>query len=118
MWLILQADKPDDWVIATGVTTSVRDFVIMAFKVVGINIEFKGSGINEKGYVISCANQKYQIKEGTNVVSIDPRYFRPTEVDILIGDASKAKKELGWKLKYDLSSLIDEMVKNDLKLIS
>ncbi|RAX54030.1 GDP-mannose 4,6-dehydratase [Helicobacter sp. 16-1353] len=116
MYLILQQDKPDDFVIATGVTTSVREFVELAFKKLGIEIEWKGSGVEERGYVSKC-NGEYKLKEGSEIVSVDPRYFRPTEVDLLIGDSTKAKEILKWKPKYDLNSLIDDMVKSDLKLV-
>ena len=92
MWLILQADQSEDWVIATGTTHKVRDFVVKAFKHVGISIQFKGVGINEKGYIVSCDDPKYQIEIGKEVLSVDPKYFRPTEVDVLKGDATKAKK--------------------------
>jgi GDPmannose 4,6-dehydratase len=117
MWMVLQADKPDDWVIATGVTTSVRDFVKMAFQEVGVELEFKGKGVDEKGYVKACSNPKYQVEIGKELIAIDPRYFRPTEVSLLIGDPSKAKTELGWEPEYDLKALIKEMVENDLKLM-
>ncbi len=117
MWMVLQADKPDDWVIATGVTTSVRDFVRMAFQEVGVELEFKGKGVDEKGYVKACSNLKYRIEIGKELIAIDPRYFRPTEVSLLIGDPSKAKTELGWEPEYDLKALIKEMVENDLKLM-
>jgi GDPmannose 4,6-dehydratase len=112
MWLILQQDQPDDYVIATGITTSVRDFIRMAFERVGVTLEFKGSGVNESGIVRSCTN-KFAFKPGQEVVKIDPGYFRPTEVDILIGDAGKARK-LGWEPKYSLEELITEMVDADL----
>jgi len=116
MWLILQHDVAEDWVIATGVTTEVREFVRMAFSEVGISIEFKGSGIDEKGYVSGCDNPEFQLPVGKEVVGIDARYFRPTEVDLLIGDASKARKKLGWIPKYDLKELVREMMQNDVKL--
>ena len=112
MWLILQQDQPEDYVIATGITTSVRDFIRMAFEKVGVELEFKGSGVDEIAVVRSCTNQ-YAFKPGQEVVKIDPAYFRPTEVDILIGDASKARK-LGWQPKYTLDDLITEMVDADL----
>jgi GDPmannose 4,6-dehydratase len=96
MWMILQADKPEDWVIATGETTSVRDFVRLAFKEVGIELEFKGEGIDEKAYVLSCSDDNYQLQIGKEILSVDPNYFRPTEVDLLIGDPTKAKEKLGW----------------------
>ena len=117
MWMILQADKPEDWVIATGKTTSVRDFVILSFAEVGIELEFIGKGVNEKALVKSCKNPEYQIKEGTEVLSIDPKYFRPTEVDTLIGDPTKANTKLGWIPKYDLESLVKDMMKSDIRLM-
>jgi GDPmannose 4,6-dehydratase len=118
MWMILQAEKAEDWVIATGKTTTVRDFVLLAFKEVGIEIEFKGSGINEKAYVVSCKNKNYQLEIGKEILSIDPKYFRPTEVDVLIGDPSKAKSKLGWKPEYDLEYLVKDMMSSDLKLMN
>ena len=117
MWMILQAEKAEDWVIATGRTTSVRDFVKMAFNEVGIEIEFKGAGVDEKGYVKNCNNPNYQLDIGKEVVSVDPKYFRPTEVDLLIGDASKAKNKLGWIPEYELSELVKEMMASDIKLM-
>ena len=96
MWMILQADEAEDWVIATGKTTTIRDFVKMAFLHVGIELEFRGSGINEKGIIKSCNNEKYQLDIGKEILSIDSKYFRPTEVDLLIGDPTKAKNKLGW----------------------
>lgn len=117
MWMILQAEQPEDWVIATGSTTSVRDFVRLAFNYVGIEIEFKGLGVEERGFVVLCKNPKYQIPNGTEVVSVDQKYFRPTEVDLLLGDPSKAKKKLGWVPEYDLKALVDEMMESDLKLM-
>jgi GDPmannose 4,6-dehydratase len=115
MWRILQQDYPEDFVIATGVTTSVRDFVIMAFKEVGIQIEFKGKGIDEKGYVVSCTNPLFQIEIGKEVVLIDPKYFRPTEVDLLIGDPTKSKSKLGWTPEYNLQMLVAEMMAADVE---
>jgi GDPmannose 4,6-dehydratase len=115
MWRIMQHDKPEDFVIATGITTTVRDFVRMAFKEVGITLEFTGSGINEKGFVKACDNAEYALEIGRQVVAVDAAYFRPTEVEQLIGDASKAKQLLGWKPEYDLPALIKEMVASDLK---
>jgi GDPmannose 4,6-dehydratase len=116
MWLMLQQDTPEDFVIATGITTPVREFVRMAFAEVGIEIEFKGEGENERGYVVRCKNPAYQIVAGTEVVAVDPTYYRPTEVELLIGDPSKANKKLGWKPKYDLPALVKEMVASDLEL--
>ena len=117
MWMILQSDKAEDWVIATGETTTVRDFVRMAFREVGIELEFKGKGVNEKAFVISCDIDKYQLEIGKEVLSIDPLYFRPTEVDLLIGDPTKAKEKLGWVPEYDLSSLVKDMMTSDLILM-
>ena len=117
MWMILQADKPEDWVIATGKTTTVRDFVRLAFKEVGVELEFKGEGIDEKAYVVSCNDEKYQLEIGKEVLSVDPQYFRPTEVDLLIGDPTKAKEKLGWVPEHDLSSLVKEMMDSDLNLM-
>lgn len=117
MWMILQAEEPEDWVIATGKTTSVRDFVIMAFKEVGVDLEFVGNGIDEKAFVKACNNPKFQIEIGKEVLSIDPKYFRPTEVDLLIGDPSKANTKLGWVPEYDLQSLVKDMMESDLQLM-
>lgn len=115
MWLILQQEKPEDFVIATGVTTRVREFVKMAFSEVGITLQFEGEGVNEKGKVVSCSNPSYQLPVGSIVVAVDPEYFRPTEVELLIGDASKAKSILGWQPRYDLPALVKEMVECDLE---
>jgi len=114
MWLILQQDIPEDYVIATGVTTSVRDFVRMSFKQVGIELEFKGEGVEEKAYVVSCAHPDYQLETGREVVAVDPTYFRPTEVDLLIGDPTKSKTKLGWKPQYDLEGLVEDMMASDV----
>jgi GDPmannose 4,6-dehydratase len=116
MWMILQAEQAEDWVIATGETTTVRDFVRMAFAEVGIELEFKGKGINEKAYVVYCQDPNYQLEIGKEVLSVDPTYFRPTEVDLLIGDPSKAKNKLGWVPEHDLASLVMDMMQSDLKL--
>ena len=118
MWMILQADKAEDWVIATGKTTSVRDFVCMAFSYLGIQLAFEGQGENEKAIVISCKNPKYQIKKGSVVVEVDSRYFRPTEVDSLVGDPTKAKQKLGWIPEYSLEELVHEMMDSDLKAMT
>ncbi|HMU09173.1 MAG TPA: GDP-mannose 4,6-dehydratase [Ferruginibacter sp.] len=115
MWLILQQDTPEDFVIATGVTTTVRDFVIMTFRELGIELKFSGEGVNEKAAVASCGNPDYQLPVGKEVVAVDPEYFRPTEVDLLLGDATKANKKLGWKPKHDLASLVKEMVASDIQ---
>jgi GDPmannose 4,6-dehydratase len=114
MWRILQQDVAEDYVIAMGVTTYVRDFVRMAFAELGIEIEFKGEGVNEKGYVLSCKNSDYKLEIGKQVIAVDPKYFRPTEVDILIGDPTKSKIKLGWVPKYDLTGLVKEMVHHDV----
>jgi GDPmannose 4,6-dehydratase len=114
MWLMLQQDKPVDLVIASGRTSTVRDFVIQAFLVLGIELEFIGENENEIGIVNRCKNSEYQIPEGTVVIRVDPNYFRPTEVDLLIGDSSKAREFLGWEPKYSLKSLIEEMVLSDV----
>jgi GDPmannose 4,6-dehydratase len=117
MWMILQAEEPEDWVIATGVTTTVRDFVRFAFEEVGIEIAFKGEGVEEKAYVVACNNKDFQIEIGKEVLSIDASYFRPTEVDLLIGDPSKAKNKLGWIIEHDLASLVKDMMKSDIDLM-
>ena len=115
MYLILQQDEPEDYVIATGVTTRVREFVRMAFAETGITIEFKGAGVNEKGYVVSCTNPDYQVAIGAEVVAVDPKYFRPTEVELLIGDPTKSNTKLGWKPKYNLAGLVNDMMIHDLE---
>jgi len=134
MWMILQAEQPEDWVIATGVTTTVRDFVRFAFLEVGITLRFEGTGVNEVGIIDSMDYEKYQKainpnneqqttsnkkrpEIGKEVLSIDPNYFRPTEVDLLIGDPTKAKEKLGWVPKYDLTSLVKDMMQTDIKLM-
>ena len=142
MWMILQAEEAEDWVIATGKTTSVRDFVKLSFAEVGVELEFKGEGIHEKAFVSNIDNDKYnsviaslpkqsqsfnnddrstnneqRLVVGQEVLNIDPKYFRPTEVDLLIGDASKAKNKLGWGPKYDLSDLVKDMMQSDVKLM-
>lgn len=118
MWMILQADIAEDWVIATGKTTKVRDFVTMCFNQIGVELEFIGEGVEEKAFVKSSSNDLYKLQEGKEVLSIDPRYFRPTEVDLLIGDASKAKNKLGWTPKYTLDELVKDMMESDLKLMT
>jgi len=126
MWLILQADEAEDWVIATGETTAVRDFVRMAFRYAGIELEFNGECIDEKGIVksintdrlreLNIENNKLQV--GDEVVAVDPKYFRPTEVDLLLGDPTKAEQKLGWKREYKLKELVNDMMKSDLKLMT
>lgn len=117
MWMILQADEPEDWVIATGTSTSVREFVRMSFFEVGIELEFKGESVAEKGFVKSCSNPDYQVPIGKEVLAVDPKYFRPTEVDLLIGDPTKAKTKLGWECRYDLGALVKDMMQSDLNLM-
>ena len=129
MWMILQAPQPEDWVIATGQTTAVRDFVKMAFKYCGIQLRFEGKGIDEKGVIDSIdtaryksliQNSKFKIQNciGSTVVEVDTRYFRPTEVDFLLGDPTKAETKLGWNREYQLQDLVDDMMKSDLKLMT
>jgi len=129
MWMILQADEPEDWVIATGKTTAVRDFVKMAFDYAGIELEFKGEGVDEKGTIsyINEARFKERVPKSTlspkeligkEVVAVDPRYFRPTEVDLLLGDATKAREKLGWVPEYKLEELVNDMMESDLKLVT
>ncbi len=118
MWLILQQEKPEDFVIATGITTTVRDFIRMAFAEVGIELAFTGEGENEVATVVSCSNPLYQVPVGQEVVAVDPRYFRPTEVELLIGDPTKAKEKLGWTLEFDLPALVKDMMSSDVALFS
>jgi GDPmannose 4,6-dehydratase len=114
MWMMMQQETPEDYVLATGITTTVREFVKMTFAEAGVELEFKGEGIDEKAFVTKCTNPKYQLPIGKQVVGIHPRYFRPAEVDILIGDATKANTKLGWKPKYDLPALVKEMMQEEL----
>jgi GDPmannose 4,6-dehydratase len=116
MWLMLQQEKPEDFVIATGITTSVRDFVSMSFNEVGVELEWKGTGENEIAIVKSASNPDYAVAIGKEVVCIDKRYYRPAEVELLIGDASKANQLLGWKPKYDLPAIVKEMVAADIDI--
>jgi GDPmannose 4,6-dehydratase len=117
MWMILQAEQPEDWVIATGKTATVREFVRMSFAEVGIELEFKGIGVNEKASVVKCNNPDFKIEIGKEVLSVDPSYFRPTEVDLLIGDPTKAKEKLGWVPEHDLESLVKDMMQSDVTLM-
>lgn len=125
MWLMLQQDEADDFVVATGITTTVRDFIRMAFNELGIEVEFSGKDENERGVIIDIDQQKAAelglntdvLKFGQTVVKVDTKYFRPTEVDLLIGDASKAFEKLGWKPKYDLQALVTDMMQSDLHLV-
>lgn len=116
MWLMLQHHKADDFVIASGITTTVRDFLIMAFQRLGIEISFRGKGVEEVGYVSKVNGKNAQVKVDDVIVKIDPRYFRPTEVELLIGDPSKAKRELNWELNYTLETLVDDMIQSDYQL--
>ena len=116
MWLILQQDVPEDYVIATGITTRVREFVRMAFAEVGIVVEFSGEGVNEIGKIVACHHPSHQLQIGKEVVAIDPKYFRPTEVELLIGDPTKSKTKLGWQPKYDLPALVKDMMEGDMAL--
>ena len=117
MWMILQADEAEDWVIATGKTKSVRDFVKMSFDHIGVELEFKGEGANETGYIKSCNDSEYQLEIGKEVVAVDEKYYRPTEVEMLVGDATKANEKLGWTPEYDLEALVEDMMSSDLKLM-
>lgn len=115
MWRMLQQEQAEDFVIATGITTTVREFVRLAFAEVGIEVAFHGEGIEEKGVVAACHNPEYQVSVGTTVTQVDERYFRPTEVELLIGDPTKAKQKLGWEPQYNLQSLVKEMMQSDVE---
>ncbi|MCD6556557.1 MAG: GDP-mannose 4,6-dehydratase [Bacteroidales bacterium] len=117
MYLMLQQNKPEDYVVATGKTTEVREFVRLAFAELGIILEFKGEGINEKAFIKKCNNPKYQLEIGKEILAVDKNYFRPTEVEILLGNPEKANKKLNWKPKYDLAALVKDMMESDLKLM-
>jgi len=117
MWMILQAEQAEDWVIATGKTATVREFAIMSFSELGVELEFKGKGVDEKAFIKACNNPEYQIEIGKEILGVDPKYFRPTEVDLLIGDPTKAKEKLGWVCNYDLKGLIKEMIQSDIELM-
>jgi GDPmannose 4,6-dehydratase len=114
MWLMMQQEKPEDYVLATGITTTVRDFIRMAFRYLGIEIIFSGNGLEETGIITACHNREYQLPIDKEVVRIDPRYFRATEVDFLVGDASKARQKLGWQPSYNLQMLISEMMEEEV----
>ena len=116
MWMILQHDKPEDWVIATGRSTSIRDFIKMAFSHIGVELEFKGNGVDEIALIASSSNENYKLEVGKEVLGVDTKYFRPTEVDLLIGDPTKAKEKLGWTPQTSLEDLVKEMMESDLKL--
>ena len=114
---MLQQDKPEDFVIATGVTTEVREFVRLAFNELGIIVGFEGEGVDEQGVVMDCLDPEYKLPKGKVVVRVDSRYFRPTEVELLIGDATKARVQLGWVPEHDLNSLVRDMVSGDLLIM-
>ncbi len=116
MWLILQREVAEDYVIATGVTTRVREFVRMSFAYLGIEVAFEGEGVGEIGKVVACNNPDYQVEIGKKVVVVDERYFRPTEVELLIGDPTKSMTKLGWKPKYDLKALVEDMMQSDIAI--
>lgn len=118
MWLILQQEQAEDFVIATGITTTVRDFVKMAFEKIGITLEFKGEAEKEEAFVLSSTHPEYALPVGKKVLAVDPVYYRPTEVELLIGDPTKSKTRLNWQPKYDLAGLVDEMVAADLRYFS
>jgi len=126
MWLILQQDKAEDYVIATGETTEIREFVRMSFNHMGVSLDFKGEGVDEVGFVSSVDSEKFlkavgrnaELKVGDELVFVDPQYFRPTEVDLLIGDPTKSQTQLGWKPKYNLAGLVEDMMSSDLKLMT
>jgi GDPmannose 4,6-dehydratase len=129
MHAILQQDTPDDYVIATGITTSIRDFILLAFKEIGVKVEFTGEGLNESAIVDSIDErifiekvgqafiEPFMKRIGDKVVGVDPNYFRPTEVDLLIGDPTKAKERLGWRPAYTLDMLVEDMMRSDLKVM-
>jgi len=130
MYLILQQDEPSDYVIATGITTSIREFIKLAGNEAGLTIDFRGEGVNETGHVVAVDETKFvervgekyleamkqRIANQEQVVGVDPKYFRPTEVDLLIGDPTKSKTKLGWEPKYDLKGLVEDMMQSDIKL--
>jgi GDPmannose 4,6-dehydratase len=118
MWMILQTDQPEDWVISTGISTTVREFVKMSFSELGIELCFEGTGKDEVGKVVSCSNSLFQLKKGKVVVAVDTRYYRPTEVDMLIGDSAKARQKLGWTCEYNLQGIVQEMVAEDLRRLN
>jgi GDPmannose 4,6-dehydratase len=117
MYLMLQQEKPEDFVLATGITTEIREFVKMAFAEIGVELAFRGTAENEEGYVVANTGN-HEVTLGRVVVKVDPRYYRPTEVDLLIGDASKAYQKLGWKPKYTLAEMVTEMVASDIQIFS
>jgi GDPmannose 4,6-dehydratase len=117
MWLMLQKNKPDDYVIATGISTSVREFVEKSFDIIGIKLQFEGTGADEKGYCLSSQNSLYHVKKNSLLVAIDPQFYRPTDIDWLIGDTTKARKELHWKAKTSIDCLVHEMVTSDIQMV-
>jgi GDPmannose 4,6-dehydratase len=117
MYLMLQQDTPEDYVIATGITTEIREFVNLTFKEIGIQIEFRGKGVDEKAFIVECTNPDFKLEKGKEILAVDKEYFRPTEVDLLIGDPTKANKQLNWQPEYDLKALIKDMIWSDIKLM-
>ncbi len=131
MYLIVQQDKPSDYVIATGVTTTIRDFILLAAAEIGLEVKFRGTGVEEKGFIASVDEKRFseavgseylegmlgKIRDGAEIVGVDAAYFRPTEVDLLIGDATKARTVLGWVPEYDLAGLITDMMQSDVKMV-
>jgi GDPmannose 4,6-dehydratase len=116
MWLMLQQEKPEDFVIATGAKVTVREFAVKAFREIGVELEFRGSGSDEKGYVAASTNPEFPLPTGKEVLAVDPLYYRPTEVELLIGDPTKAKEKLGWQPRHTLDDLVKEMVESDIAL--
>jgi GDPmannose 4,6-dehydratase len=117
MWLMLQKNKPDDYVIATGISTSVREFVEKSFDIIGVKLQFEGNGTNEKGYCLSSQNNLYPVKKNSLLVAIDPQFYRPTDIEWLIGDTTKAKKDLHWEARTSIDCLVHEMVTSDIKSV-
>ena len=116
MWRMLQQETAEDFVLATGITTKVRDFVIMSFREVGVELGWEGEGVDETGSIASVSDAAFPLAVGTKVVAVDPRYFRPTEVELLLGDPTKAKMKLGWEAKYTLAEMCSEMVRADIEV--
>ena len=117
MWLMLQKNKPDDYVIATGISTSVREFVEKSFDIIGIKLQFEGTGTDEKGYCLSSQNSLYPVKKNSLLVAIDPQFYRPTDIDWLIGDTTKARKDLHWEARTSIDFLVHEMVTSDIQIV-
>jgi GDPmannose 4,6-dehydratase len=118
MWLMLQKNKPDDYVIATGISTSVREFVEKSFDIIGVKLQFEGTGTSEKGYCLTSQNSLYPVKKNSLLVAIDPQFYRPSDIEWLIGDATKAKEELKWEARTSVDSLVHEMVTSDIQSVT